>query len=36
MAFILSGFADEYSADFNEQLEGFQLLGIKNIELRMM
>ncbi|MBR2449269.1 MAG: sugar phosphate isomerase/epimerase [Clostridia bacterium] len=36
MAFILSGFADEYSADFNEQLEGFQLLGIKNIELRFI
>ncbi len=36
MAFILSGFADEYSANFNEQIEGFTLLGVKNIELRFI
>lgn len=36
MAFILSGFADEYSANFDEQLKGFKSLGIKNIELRFV
>lgn len=34
MPFVLSGFADEYSADFTEQVSGFNKLGIKNIELR--
>ncbi len=36
MSFLLSGFADEYSASFDEQLNGFNLLGIKNIELRFI
>ena len=36
MTFILSGFADEYSASFDEQLNGFKTLGIKNIELRFV
>lgn len=34
MAYLLSGFADEYSANFQEQLEGFQKLGINYLELR--
>ena len=31
---ILSGFADEYSADFTEQLTGFRSYGIDYIEMR--
>ena len=32
--FILSAFADEYSSDFDKQLEGLQKNGITHIELR--
>jgi sugar phosphate isomerase/epimerase len=34
--FILSGFLDEYSTDFTEQLEGAKRLEIHNIELRFV
>lgn len=34
--FLISGFADEYSANFDEQVSGFKSLGIKNIELRFV
>ena len=36
MAFVLSGFADEYSANFDEQIIGFKALGIENTELRFV
>ena len=36
MAYVISGFADEYSANFDEQLSGFNLLKINNIELRFI
>ena len=32
--FVLSGFLDEYSPDFAEQISGAKKLGLKNIELR--
>lgn len=32
--FILTGFADEISANFSEQLAGLQSLGVSHIELR--
>lgn len=34
MSYILSGFSDEYSSNFDEQLKGFNALGIKYLELR--
>lgn len=34
--FILSGFLDEYSSDFTEQLEGAKRLEMHNIELRFV
>ncbi len=36
MAFKLSGFADEYSMNLSEQIKGFKLLGIDNLELRFI
>ena len=36
MAYILSGFSDEYSANFDEQLEGAKKLGMEFIELRFV
>lgn len=36
MSLILSGFSDEYSPNFDEQLSGFNKLGIKYLELRFV
>lgn len=36
MAFKLSGFADEYSMNLTEQINGFKALGIDNLELRFI
>ena len=36
MSIMLSGFADEYSANFDEQLKGFESLKINNVELRFV
>ena len=36
MAYLLSGFSDEYSANFDEQIAGAKKLGLKFIELRFI
>ncbi len=36
MAYVLSGFSDEYAPAFDEQIEGLQKLGMKYLELRFV
>lgn len=36
MAYVLSGFSDEYAPSLDEQIEGLQKLGIKYMELRFV